>query len=130
MSWGLDNVFIQVGLVAIIVFFALEWLKPAAMYDEKTGLPKYELITPCSVAVVAGLLVLAFNYKKLGAAPSPEMAKRAAAVVGAPPSVEAPVPETFSAETVDATNVANLEGWADATNATGPSSFPLDTFLS
>lgn len=128
MSWGLENPFVQVGLTAIAVFFVVEYTKPSALYDEKTGQPKYELLTPCTLAAAAGLLVLAFNYKKLGQG-NPHLATRAA--VGSapqlPPAEAGLTPETFGAETVDATRLSDLPNWNAASGAP-EDILPMSTF--
>lgn len=97
MVLGLDNVFVQVALVSVGVFFLLEWTKPSIMYDEKSGQPKHELITPCTVAVACGLIVLALNYKKLGAPTGGSSAPLTAA--------------GFQSSTVPSQRLADLEGW-------------------
>jgi len=62
-SWVIADqliMFCQVGLAAIGTFLLLEWTQPALIYDQGTGLPKNELVTPVTIGVAVGLLVLMY----------------------------------------------------------------------
>jgi hypothetical protein len=47
---------LQVGLVCGLTYGVLEYYKPSMLFDEKTGQPKSDMLTPVSLAAAAGIM--------------------------------------------------------------------------
>ncbi len=61
-------------LLAAAVFAALEYLKPAFMFDKATGKPKYPLLSSTTVAVCSGLACLLIQKRRSGGFSGPKYA--------------------------------------------------------